>query len=111
MPTALLLAAASAVMLGSSPHAGPNRPVCRVLSLGLLIAFVGEIDDFVTDILGRSIGQKIAEPDVLQRIDIEHKALMRRIIRNHAAQIRHIGKSDGKPVRNDNRRRGFARGP
>lgn len=51
---ALLLAAASAVMLGSSPHAGPNRPVCRVLSLGLLIAFVGEIDDFVTDILGRS---------------------------------------------------------
>ncbi|MEY3896010.1 MAG: hypothetical protein RLZZ214_1530 [Verrucomicrobiota bacterium] len=51
---ALLLAAAAAVMLGSSPHAGPNRPVCRVLSLGLLIAFVGEIDDFVTDILGRS---------------------------------------------------------
>jgi hypothetical protein len=51
---ALLLAAAATVMLGSSPHAGPNRPVCRVLSLGLLIAFVGEIDDFVTDILGRS---------------------------------------------------------
>lgn len=51
---ALLLAAAAAVMLGSSPHAGANRPVCRVLSLGLLIAFVGEIDDFVTDILGHS---------------------------------------------------------
>ena len=51
---ALLLAAAAAVMLGASAHAGPNRPVCRVLSLGLLIAFVGEIDDFVTDILGRS---------------------------------------------------------
>lgn len=51
---ALLLAAAAAVMLGSSPHAGPNRPVCRVLSLGLCIAFVGEIDDFVTDILGRA---------------------------------------------------------
>lgn len=50
---ALLLAAAAAVMLGSSPHAGPNRPVCRVLFLALLIAFVGEIDDFVTDILGR----------------------------------------------------------
>lgn len=51
---ALLLAAAAAVMLGSSPHAGPNRPVCRVLSLGLFIAVVGEIDDFVTDILGRT---------------------------------------------------------
>jgi hypothetical protein len=51
---ALLLAAAAAVMLGSSPHAGANRPVCRVLSLGLFIAFVGEIDDFVTDILGHS---------------------------------------------------------
>lgn len=51
---ALLLAAAAAVMLGSSPHAGPNRPVCRILSLGLLIAVVGEIDDFVTDILGRT---------------------------------------------------------
>ena len=50
---ALLLAAAAAVMLGSAPHAGPNRAVCRVLFLGLLIAFVGEIDDFVTDILGR----------------------------------------------------------
>jgi hypothetical protein len=50
---ALLLAAAVAVMLGSSPHAGHNRPVCRVLALGLLVAFVGEIDDFVTDILGR----------------------------------------------------------
>jgi len=49
---ALLLAAAAAVMLGTSSHAGLNRPVCRVLFLGLLIAFVGEIDDFVTDILG-----------------------------------------------------------
>lgn len=49
---ALLLAAAAAVMLGSSSHAGHNRPVCRVLFLGLLIAFVGELDDFVTDILG-----------------------------------------------------------
>ncbi|NQX01104.1 hypothetical protein HQ447_10615 [bacterium] len=50
---ALLLAAAAAVMLGAAPHAGHNRPVCRVLFLGLLIAMVGEIDDFVTDILGR----------------------------------------------------------
>lgn len=50
---ALLLAAAAAVMLGGSPHAGHNRPVCRVLTIGLLIALVGEIDDFVTDILGR----------------------------------------------------------
>lgn len=48
---ALLLAAAAAVMLGGSSYAGPNRPVCRVLTIGLLIALVGEIDDFVTDIL------------------------------------------------------------
>jgi predicted membrane protein len=46
-----LLAAAAAVMLGASPHAGGNRPVCRVLALGLFAAFVGEIEDFVSEIL------------------------------------------------------------
>jgi hypothetical protein len=50
---ALLLAAAAAVLLGSSAHAGPNRPVCRVLALGCLAAFVGELDDFITDVMGR----------------------------------------------------------
>lgn len=45
---ALLLAAAAAVMIGASPHAGPNRPVCRILALGLLAAFVGEIEDFIS---------------------------------------------------------------
>ena len=50
---ALLLAAAAAVLLGSSAHAGPNRPVCRVLALGCLAAFVGELDDLITDIMGR----------------------------------------------------------
>jgi predicted membrane protein len=49
---AFLLAAAAAVMFGASSHAGPNRPVCRVLALGLLAAFVGEIEDFVSEILG-----------------------------------------------------------
>ena len=48
----LLLAAAAAVMLGASSHAGRNRPVCRVLTLGLIAGFVGEIEDFVSDILG-----------------------------------------------------------
>jgi predicted membrane protein len=48
---ALLLAAAAAVMLGASAHAGPNRPVCRVLALGCLAAFIGEIDDFMTDVM------------------------------------------------------------
>ncbi len=48
---AFLLAAAAAVMLGSASHAGHNRPVCRVLALGLIAAFVGEIEDFVSGIL------------------------------------------------------------
>jgi hypothetical protein len=48
---AFLLAAAAAVMLGAAPHAGAYRPVCRVLALGLIAAFVGEIEDFVSGIL------------------------------------------------------------
>ena len=51
---AFLLAAAAAVILGASSHAGVNRPVCRVLALGLVAAFVGEIEDFVSEILGRN---------------------------------------------------------
>lgn len=46
-----LLAGAAAVMLGAAPHAGACRPVCRVLALGLIAAFVGEIEDFVSGIL------------------------------------------------------------
>lgn len=49
---ASLLAAAAAVILGASPHAGPNRPVCRVFALALMAAFVGEIEDFVSGFLG-----------------------------------------------------------
>jgi hypothetical protein len=49
---AFLLAASAVVMLGASPHAGAYRPVCRVLALGLIAAFVGEIEDFVSGILG-----------------------------------------------------------
>jgi hypothetical protein len=49
---ACLLIAAAAVIFGASPHAGVNRPVCRVLGLGLLAGFVGEIEDFVSGILG-----------------------------------------------------------
>lgn len=48
---AFLLAAASAVMLGASSHAGIYNPVCRVLAMGLIAAFVGEIEDFVSGIL------------------------------------------------------------
>lgn len=51
---AFLLAAAAAVMFGAAAHAGTNRPVCRVLGLGLVAAFVGEIEDFVSEILGRN---------------------------------------------------------
>ena len=49
---ACLLAASAAVMLGAAPHAGHNRPVCRVLGLLLIAGFVGEIEDFVSGILG-----------------------------------------------------------
>lgn len=49
---AFLLAAAATVMFGAASHAGPYRPVCRVLGLGLVAAFVGEIEDFISGILG-----------------------------------------------------------
>ena len=48
---AFLLVAAAAVILGASTHAGRNRPVCRVLAMGLCAAFVGEIDDFMSGIM------------------------------------------------------------
>lgn len=47
-----MLAAAAAIMLGAAPHAEKNRPVCRVLFLGLAAGFVGEIEDFMSGILG-----------------------------------------------------------
>ncbi|MCP5534029.1 MAG: hypothetical protein H7A48_12730 [Akkermansiaceae bacterium] len=49
---AVLLAAASVVMWGASSHAGAYRPVCRVLGMLFFAAFVGEIEDFVSEILG-----------------------------------------------------------
>ena len=48
---AALLAASAAVMLGAAPHAGRNRPVCLVLALLLLAAFVGEVEDFISGFL------------------------------------------------------------
>ena len=48
---AFLLVAAAAVILGASTHAGRNRPVCRVLAMGLCAAFVGEIDDFISGLM------------------------------------------------------------
>lgn len=49
---ALLLAASAAMMLGAAPHSGEYRPVCRAMALGLIAAFVGEIEDFLSGILG-----------------------------------------------------------
>jgi hypothetical protein len=49
---AFLLAAAAVVVFGAASHAGFYRPVCRVLGLGLIAAFVGEIEDFISGILG-----------------------------------------------------------
>ena len=48
---AFLLAASAVLMFGASPHAGAYRPVCRVLGLGLMAAFSGEIEDFVSGML------------------------------------------------------------
>jgi len=50
---ALLLSAASAVFFGATTHAGRNRPVCRILGLGLLSAVFGKVEDFASLILGR----------------------------------------------------------
>lgn len=49
---ASFLAAAAVVILGASAHAGHYRPACRVMGLLLIAAFVGEIEDFVSGILG-----------------------------------------------------------
>lgn len=49
---AFLLAASAVLMLGAAPHAGAYRPVCRILALGFIAAFVGEIEDFFSDIMG-----------------------------------------------------------
>ncbi len=50
---ALLLAAASAVFFGATAHAGRNRPVCRILALGLAAAVIGKVEDFASLIMGR----------------------------------------------------------
>ncbi len=46
-----LLAAATAVIIGALAHAGPRRPVCRVLAFGLAAALVGELEDFIVGIM------------------------------------------------------------
>ncbi len=49
---ATLLAASAAVMLGALSHAGPYRPVCRLMAFCLMAALVGELEDFISGILG-----------------------------------------------------------
>ncbi len=39
-------------MLGAAPHARQNRPVCRILAFGLIAGFIGEMEDFISGILG-----------------------------------------------------------
>ncbi|MFK7849479.1 MAG: hypothetical protein AB8D78_00750 [Akkermansiaceae bacterium] len=50
---ALLLAAATAVMIGALAHSGQRRSVCRVLAFGLAAALVGELEDFISGVLKR----------------------------------------------------------
>ncbi len=52
MLQALLLAASAVVILGAGAHAGRYRPISHILGLGLIAALVGEIEDFVSGILG-----------------------------------------------------------
>lgn len=52
MLQAILLTASAVVMLGASPYAGRYRPMCRIMALGLIAAIIGEIEDFVSGILG-----------------------------------------------------------
>jgi len=56
---AVLLAAATAVMFGASTHAGVFRPVCRVLGFGLIAALIGELEDFISGILGRQFPEGV----------------------------------------------------
>ncbi len=62
---ALLLAAAAAVTLGASANAGENRPVCRVMACGLIAAFVGEIEDFISGILGMKFPEALVAGAIL----------------------------------------------
>lgn len=57
---AILLAGAATVMLGASSHAGAYRPVCRILALGFIAAFVGEIEDFISGVLGWKFPEVLA---------------------------------------------------
>ena len=52
MIQALLLAGSAVLMFGASAHAGRFQPMSRVMGLGFLAALIGEIEDFVSDILG-----------------------------------------------------------
>ena len=50
---AFLLAGSAAIIFGAASHTGIFRPVCRVIGLGLLAALVGEVEDFISQILQR----------------------------------------------------------
>lgn len=65
MLQAILLAASAVVMLGASPYAGRYRPMCRILALGLIAAFIGEIEDFVSGILGWAFPESIIAGAIL----------------------------------------------
>ncbi len=52
MLQAILLAASAVVILGASSHARSYRPICHILGLGFIAAVIGEIEDFVSGILG-----------------------------------------------------------
>jgi predicted membrane protein len=62
---ALLLAASAAVMLGASSHAGYNRPVCRVIAIILLAAFIAEIEDFLSGVMGLKIPEGLVIGGIL----------------------------------------------
>jgi hypothetical protein len=60
-----LLAAGCAVMMGATAHTGRNRPVCRILGLALAAAVVGELEDFVSLVMGQPFPEEIVVGSLL----------------------------------------------
>lgn len=88
---ATLLGAATAVMLGALSHAGPFRPVCRMLAFCLMAAVVGELEDFISGVLGKPFPEGVVVGVLLLAALItalRHRRIMGRFIGtlgNHAS--------------------------
>lgn len=83
MLQAVLLAGSAVVILGASSHARSYRPVCHILGLGYIAAVIGEIEDFVSGILGWAFPEAWIVGGILLValiIAIKHRRVTRRFI-------------------------------